>query len=103
MHVLRERMRVRVHAARGAPHALRRTRRAARVAQTAETKSVLCALPSGGHDDAPECSCCEGLPSLKKGGAAADADFELTGGGAFRNRAHFATLEGCNDYQAFWD
>ena len=29
--------------------------------------------------------------------------FESTAGYAFNSPQHFASLEGCNDYQLFWD
>jgi len=65
-----------------------------------DSKSVLCALPSG---DEPECSCCAGLPSLKSGSQGSALRAETTFGSAVRNARHFATLEGCHDYQLFWD
>lgn len=68
--------------------------------QTSETKSVLCAMPS--NDDEPACSCCTGLPSMS-GKPARGFRFESTGGNGFSSPNHFQALEGCNDYQLFWD
>jgi len=70
--------------------------------QTADTKSILCALPAS--DAAPGCPCCAGLGTLK-GQRTAGQDFTLrtTAGRRFGNRDLFNQLEGCADYQAFWD
>ena len=72
--------------------------------QTTSTKSVLCSLPP--DDDAPACTCCAGLGTMQK---AADKRggggyrLESTSGYAFNSPTHFQSLEGCNDYQLFWD
>ena len=64
------------------------------------TKSVLCALPSG---QAPECACCAGLPSAKTLKSQA-LQLETTNGYRLRNiQGHLQKLEGCGDYQLFWD
>ena len=68
--------------------------------QTAKTKSVLCAMPSS--EDEPGCTCCAGLPAMA-GRPPRGYRFESTGGYAFNSPGHFASLEGCNDYQLFWD
>ena len=69
--------------------------------QTAQTKSVLCALPSGNADDSqPACPCCAGLPSMQRLAAGrAGYRLETTGGAGFNSPGHFPALEGCNDYQ----
>ena len=69
--------------------------------QTAQTKSVLCALPSGNADDSqPACPCCAGLPSMQRlSGGRAGYRLETTGGAGFNSPGHFPALEGCNDYQ----
>ena len=66
---------------------------------TPETKSVLCALPRG---DEPDCTCCTGLPSIK-GPVGRSVQLETTGGAAIRNNQVVEKLEGCNDYQLYWD
>ena len=64
---------------------------------------VMCALPKGGDTAAPECSCCAGLPSLSKlRPRAAGFSLESTGGGRIGD-APLRALDGCNDYQLFWD
>mmetsp|Transcript_26202 Transcript_26202/g.72171 ORF Transcript_26202/g.72171 Transcript_26202/m.72171 type:complete len:372 (+) Transcript_26202:328-1443(+) len=73
-----------------------------------DTKTVLCAMPT---EDAPACSCCHDLPSLlmlesSLGTAAATPDaarLESSSKQAIRMHGHFAAMEGCNDYQRFWD
>jgi len=71
------------------------------------SKTVLCAMPK---DGAPACSCCRSLPSL----AAKDSalrekaragGFVLESSNQHRIRVdgHFSAMEGCNDYQRFWD
>ena len=70
-------------------------------AQT-EAKSILCAMPQGQDS---ECACCAGMPSLQdlqKSDSPA-LRLETTGGSSLRDRRHMATLEGCADYQMFWD
>ena len=55
---------------------------------------------------APACTCCAGLGTMQK---AADKRggggyrLESTSGYAFNSPTHFQSLEGCNDYQLFWD
>ena len=75
--------------------------------QTRHTKSVLCALPSDGDDnDDPACPCCAGLGTMQElAGGRTPRGFRLetTGGSAFSSPGHFQALEGCNDYQMFWD
>ena len=66
---------------------------------TPETKSVLCALPRG---DEPDCTCCTGLPSIK-GPVGRSVQLETTGGAAIHNNMVVEKLEGCNDYQLYWD
>jgi len=68
--------------------------------QTAATKSVLCSLPEG---DAPACSCCAGLDTMQGAPSPSGYRLETTGGSAFNSPGHFKALEGCNDYQLFWD
>lgn len=75
-----------------------------------EHKMVLCVMPRG---DEPACSCCQSLPSLvpleaamaatAPGGDAASARLESPAHRAVRTSGHFAAMEGCNDYQRFWD
>ena len=69
--------------------------------QTASTKSILCAMPP--DEETPACSCCTGLPSMADKGAPRGFRFESTSGYAFNSPGHFKALEGCNDYQLFWD
>ena len=71
--------------------------------QTDETKSILCSLP--GTDDKPACSCCTGLGSMKQvaRGEPRGYHLESTGGHILNSPNHFDALEGCNDYQLFWD
>ena len=66
---------------------------------TPETKSVLCALPRG---DEPDCTCCTGLPSIK-GPVGRSVQLETTGGATIKNNMVIEKLEGCNDYQLYWD
>ena len=66
---------------------------------TPETKSVLCALPRG---DEPDCTCCAGLPSIK-GPVGRSVQLETTGGAPIHNDMVIDKLEGCNDYQLYWD
>ena len=66
---------------------------------TPETKSVLCALPRG---DEPDCTCCTGLPSIK-GPVGRSVQLETTGGAPIHNSMVVEKLEGCNDYQLYWD
>ena len=67
---------------------------------TPETKSVMCALPRG---DGPDCTCCTGLPSLARTEAARSARLETTGGSPIYSGEALTKLEGCNDYQLYWD
>lgn len=78
--------------------------------QTARSKTVLCAMPSG---EEPECACCAGLPSMARGGARSGGglsgglsglQLETTAGRGFSQNQQRATkIEGCADYQLFWD
>ena len=70
-------------------------------AQT-EAKSVLCAMPSGQDS---ECACCAGMPSLKEmqDKGSSSLELETTSGTKIRSKKHMAMLEGCSDYQSFWD
>ena len=68
-------------------------------AQT-EAKSVLCAMPSGQES---ECACCAGMPSLKEMQDGSSLELETTSGTKIRSNKHMAMLEGCSDYQSFWD
>jgi hypothetical protein len=68
--------------------------------QMARTKSILCSMPPG---DDPACTCCAGLPSMQAHAGKGSYRLETTGGSAFSSPSHFQMLEGCNDYQAFWD
>jgi len=63
-----------------------------------ENKVILCAMPG---TDTAECSCCAGLSSLRKVQQAA-LKAETTSGREQGSR-HVPQLEGCDDYQAFWD
>ena len=65
---------------------------------TMKEKTILCAMPSG---RTPECACCAGLPSLRSVQAAV-LKAETTAGRPQPGR-HVPKLEGCDDYQAFWD
>ena len=68
--------------------------------QTDSTKSVLCAMPPA---DGPACSCCTGIGAMAAREGHAGFRLETTGGNAFPTPGHFRQLEGCNDYQQFWD
>jgi len=68
--------------------------------QMVDTKSVLCSMP---HGDAPACSCCTGLQTLRSTPSRGAYRLESTGGSGFSSPSHFQMLEGCNDYQLFWD
>jgi hypothetical protein len=63
---------------------------------------VLCALPAG---DEPECSCCVPLPpAADLMTAGSTLQLETTGGrSGARGIRNLKTLEGCADYQMFWD
>lgn len=52
-----------------------------------------------------ECACCAGMPSLQELQKSNDPALRLetTSGHELRDRRHMATLEGCSDYQMFWD
>ena len=69
---------------------------------TYQAKSVLCAMPSGQES---ECACCAGMPSLKEMQSKGSRSLELetTSGSKLRSPKHMAMLEGCSDYQSFWD
>ena len=66
---------------------------------------VLCSLPE--TDDAPGCSCCAGLGtmlnSMQQSPQPRGYRLETTSGHGFSSPNHFQSLEGCNDYQLFWD
>lgn len=67
------------------------------------SKTVLCALPSS---EAPECACCTGLRSLQLPAQEREraGRLETTGGRLARRSVNLAAkIEGCGDYQAFWD
>ena len=71
---------------------------------------MLCALPSEVGGPGPECSCCIGLGSLQEAAQAEEAGpggatrLETTGGRLTRwSKNHAAKIEGCGDYQLFWD
>lgn len=72
---------------------------------TPESASILCAMPK--DVSTPECSCCVGLPSVDADSATrakkAGAKLQTTRGGHVRMTGHFDDLQGCNDYQKFWD
>lgn len=71
--------------------------------QTSGLKSIVCSsLPD---EAAPACSCCVGLDSMvaKDKGSRGSYRLETTGGYGFSSPNHFKSLEGCNDYQLFWD
>ena len=71
--------------------------------QTDGLKSIVCASPP--DEQAPSCSCCTGLDSMVTRAGGRGYRLETTGGstGGFNPRSHFQALEGCNDYQLFWD
>ena len=65
------------------------------------TKAVVCALPAAGQ---AECSCCSALPSVSELKNNNLPKMQSTSGyptGGARKRLQ--TLEGCDDYQMFWD
>ena len=64
------------------------------------SKSVLCALPAAA--ERAECACCAGMPSLASLEERAVLHTETTAGLSSRTR-EIARLEGCDDYQLFWD
>ena len=66
---------------------------------TPQTKAVLCALPRG---DEPDCTCCSGLPSIR-GPVGRSVQLETTGGSPVHNKDVIEKIEGCNDYQLYWD
>ncbi|KAL1527736.1 hypothetical protein AB1Y20_009121 [Prymnesium parvum] len=72
--------------------------------QLKQTKSILCSLPP---NDEPACSCCAGIGSAVKHdgryGRGAEYRFESTGGSFTGGPSMMRNLEGCNDYQMFWD
>ena len=71
--------------------------------QLHRSKSVLCALPD--DDMSFSCNCCLGLPSLveKETRHELPNSLQTTGGNLKVIPTHFANLEGCRDYQMFWD
>ena len=51
----------------------------------------------------PDCTCCTGLPSLARTEAARGTRLETTGGAPIYSGEALTKLEGCNDYQLYWD
>jgi len=68
--------------------------------QLQQTKSILCSLPP--RDD-PACSCCAGVGSAQALEGKGGYRFESTAGWATGGRGLIKAIEGCNDYQMFWD
>ena len=70
-------------------------------AQLASTRSVLCAMPAG---NGPECACCAPIGSLAALERSRGSWLETTSGHREGTRQRMASkLEGCGDYQLFWD
>ena len=78
-------------------------------------KAVVCALPPS---EEPTCSCCASVPTVVPGGPAGGKgkgggrrvgvgggrfSIESTSGFRVRDNGVLPALEGCNDYQLFWD
>jgi len=71
--------------------------------QLDKTKSILCSLPAG---DEPDCTCCTGVGDAKQQDGSyrfARYRFESTGGSQTGGRGMMQNIQGCNDYQMFWD